>query len=86
MVGKVKTRKVIESGTKGSVKELLLDGESHGIFEIDSFEFTYSELRTMMRLTQETKFINRNGLFIKNETSALGQKTKIIRARSNCGY
>lgn len=81
MPHKLIPRKLIDPETPGAKKVLVMPDESKKNFTVDSWEFTYGELRTLYSLPQEVVFVNRKGDRLRNETSALGPKTKVIKTR-----
>lgn len=76
-----KPKKIVSEGDSRAIKSIKLPCGEEREFAIDSFSTTYKDVRSMFRLDNTIIFINRKGEELRDENSALGTKTKLIKTK-----
>jgi hypothetical protein len=72
---KGKNKTVVYKDSRGN-DDIDIPAES---FSITSYSDTYKDLRASMGISQEFVFLNKDGCRLRDESSALGPKTKVIK-------
>ena len=73
--------KKIEDDDLRRMKTLIYPDASTKDFSIDTWKTSYSDVRRMFSIDQTIEFVNRKGDALRDESSALGTKTKVIKLR-----